>query len=228
MDSTNYRGNHLNLNKLRPKEELKEESRSILLGCLTISPRINSPKDQEDHQVWRESVIVYFQEIEQHLLKHIQSADYIIGCVAWLTNENILSALSQKKGVKIIVNKEDFLSSQTSSYTNKQLIQNWYPKIPSFNFSESCLGTAILTFGIANHPSRLHHKFLIFYNSELQPQGVWTGSYNFTRNSNFSLENAIYLEDSNIIQQYIQEFHFILQHSESYDWKCNMLVIPDT
>jgi hypothetical protein len=57
-----------------------------------------------------ESVAVYFRDLEKHLIRHIQEAPMIVGCVAWLTSESILKALGQvDKGVAIVVQKEDFL-----------------------------------------------------------------------------------------------------------------------
>ncbi len=52
---------------------------------------------------------VFFKGLEDHLIRLIQEADILLGCVAWLTSEPILEALSKKKGVSIIVQKEDFL-----------------------------------------------------------------------------------------------------------------------
>ena len=64
----------------------------------------------------------------------------------------------------------------------------------------------------------MHHKFLIFFDENLNPTGVWTGSYNLTNNSNKSLDNAIYLEDINIIKNYIYEFEQIMFLSEKLNW----------
>jgi hypothetical protein len=53
-------------------------------------------------------VQVYFRNLEAHLVRHIADADIAVGDVAWLTNSRILNSLSEKKGVSIIVQKEDF------------------------------------------------------------------------------------------------------------------------
>src|ERR1700760_3957055 len=63
----------------------------------------------EDHSLETEGVSVYFRDLERHLIEHIEKADYVFGCVAWLTHPNILRALAKKKGVSIAVQKEDFL-----------------------------------------------------------------------------------------------------------------------
>ena len=33
---------------------------------------------------------VYFKDIEKEIIKKIRKSDLIFGCIAWLTNENIL------------------------------------------------------------------------------------------------------------------------------------------
>lgn len=54
-------------------------------------------------------VTVYFRDLQQKLLEQIAEADVVLGCVAWLTSFEVLKALAQKRGVSIIVQKEDFL-----------------------------------------------------------------------------------------------------------------------
>jgi len=39
------------------------------------------------------NVMVYFRDLEKRLIQHIRSAQLIVGCVAWLTNERILEAI---------------------------------------------------------------------------------------------------------------------------------------
>ncbi|KAH9258727.1 hypothetical protein BASA81_003229 [Batrachochytrium salamandrivorans] len=56
----------------------------------------------------------------------------------------------------------------------------------------------------------VHSKFIVFgklQGSTFQPQAVWTGSFNFTNNSNSQcVENAVLLEDEQVALQYKQEF----------------------
>lgn len=51
----------------------------------------------------------YFRDLEGPLLGHIDEADAVVGCVAWLTNLRVLDALASKQAASIIVQKEDFL-----------------------------------------------------------------------------------------------------------------------
>lgn len=51
----------------------------------------------------------YFRDLESPLIRHIQSADAVVGCVAWLTSLRVLNALASKQAASVIVQKEDFL-----------------------------------------------------------------------------------------------------------------------
>ena len=185
------------------------------------------------------SVTPYFDGIEDHLVSHINSSSYIIGCVAWLTNRTILDSLMTIKGVKIIVNKEEYLSSKTyiGKKSYNKCMHNKYDSIPDLTedktvrqkFHDILNKTinekdiknkdgAILTYGTVNINSRMHHKFLIFFDDNFEPIGVWTGSYNISKNSNMSLENVVFISGSEISKYYIQEFMTIYKYSEPYDW----------
>lgn len=50
------------------------------------------------------------------------------------------------------------------------------------------------------------------------PQRVWTGSFNFTTTSCFSLENAVVIRNNDIAKAYFKEFCLILTLSEPLDW----------
>lgn len=201
--------------------------------------KIREPSINEDENV-------YFDDIENQLIKHIKKSKYIIGCVAWLTNKNIIKALKEKDGIKIIVNKEEYLNStiiNKQNYFYKSLRYD-YSKLPDlfesicsccskkiqecdnfnnkFNVNYDQKG-AILTCGIVNNYSKMHHKFLIFMDEKYNLEGVWTGSYNFSANSNLSLENAVFLTDEKIINAYKKEFETIYNYSESSDWKSGIL-----
>lgn len=55
------------------------------------------------------AVEVVFRNLERRLIEEIGKADMVFGCVAWLTSGPILAVLARKKGVLIVVQKEDFL-----------------------------------------------------------------------------------------------------------------------
>ena len=74
----------------------------------------------------------------------------------------------------------------------------------------------------------MHNKFMIFARVEqssdgsipeiVTPYAVWTGSFNVTKNATMSLENALYITDSTIVNAYFQEFGQIAAMSEELDW----------
>jgi hypothetical protein len=74
---------------------------------------------------------VYFKNLEKHLIDHIKDCEVVLGCVAWLTNEQILKALAQKKGVSLIVQKEDFLRPDIAPESNwTSRLRQWYYRLP--------------------------------------------------------------------------------------------------
>lgn len=188
----------------------------------------------------------YFDDLEKCLIKYISESTYVVGCVAWLTNKNIIEALDNLSGAKIIVNKEEYLNNnmQAGKKFFYQCLRGKYNDIPDmFDINCSCCSKstdlcdnfkknfgdlnkkagAILTCGIVNNLSKMHHKFLIFLNKKFEPTGVWTGSYNLSQNSNFSLENALYITDPNVVMAYLTEFKSIYRFSEPYNWDSGLL-----
>jgi hypothetical protein len=191
---------------------------------------------------------VYFKDLEAHLIKHIEEADYVFGCVAWLTSFPILAALRRKLGVCLVVQKEDFLRPDTDvTYDNawKTSLQHAYTSLPAMSRSGfggllsemSVCGDntlpAVRCVGLRADPAhrvapRSHHKFVLFakqhdphiaWNLPMYfPYAVWTGSYNFTKNAGLSFENAVVLTHQHIVEAYMAEFEQIAALSESLDW----------
>ncbi|MDT4896409.1 MAG: hypothetical protein QOH25_1486 [Acidobacteriota bacterium] len=131
-----------------------------------------------------DEVQVYFRNLESHLIHHIEAADIIVGCVAWLTSHNILRALSQKIGVSIIVQKEDWLRPDINAHGDwKSELRRLYDRLPSAltRFDQGLRGTALSGMSwqsalesieavrcVGNYNSekttspRAHHKFVVF------------------------------------------------------------------
>lgn len=76
---------------------------------------------------------------------------------------------------------------------------------------------------------RMHNKFLIFCEYEVvdtdnswiahvKPYQVWTGSFNFTKTAGKSLENAVVISDTDIVNAYFREWEQIEAISEPLDW----------
>lgn len=222
--------------------EMTNNTSSINLNSI----RVNNCHGNVDNPM----VKSHFDDLENKLIDYIKSSSYVIGCVAWLTNTCILRELEKIKGVKIIVNKEEYLNS-TMTKSNSfffKVLRRTYDSVPDILLAKcdccnvkiiDCLklGTSIapifnkkingsiLTFGIVNNCSRLHHKFLIFFDANLKPLGVWTGSYNLSFNSNNSLENALFVTDLEVINEYIKEFSIVYSYSEAYDWEHGHLLV---
>ena len=189
-------------------------------------------------------VSVYFRDAMDTLVKKIEEADYVIGCVAWLTHPLILRAMSNCIGVNVVVAKEDWLRPDTIQTNLKELYSHLQPitsdrGLRELPFMDRTLWDVSTCGSIADEPvrcfggvntdkklawSRLHHKFLLFgrYDNQAetiqQPYAVWTGSLNFTHNSNNSLENGVYMTDPVIVNSYTREFTQILALSEPLNW----------
>lgn len=141
------------------------------------------------------AVEVVFREIKQNLIKKIRSADCVFGCVAWLTDRDILKALATAQNVALVVQKEDFLRPDTNQFpgVNKKSLRAHYDALTcSFDrlhFSTGILGRvqtnadpemdAVRCLGNFNrekspaHP-RMHNKFLVFCESHtVEPDGQY-------------------------------------------------------
>lgn len=197
---------------------------------------------QRDNSSVNYQIEVYFKNLEEHLVKRIDEADAVFGCVAWLTSERVLHALS-KKSTSIIVQKEDLWRPDLNAerhFNWKEKLRNQYDLIQSkycrydlygYNLSMSsdpeiqgirCVGY----YNRERKPAspRMHHKFLVFTKESPRddnmpsPYAVWTGSFNFTYNGTQSFENAVYIDDDCIASSYFDEYQQILALSEPLDW----------
>ncbi|MDQ7731562.1 phospholipase D-like domain-containing protein [Halomonas sp. SpR1] len=192
-------------------------------------------------------VAVYFRNIEEKLLHHIQESDAVFGAVAWLTSYSILDALAELDNVSIVVQKEDFLRPDFGSSSDfKRTLHTKYKalncKLTRYSFSNILSSISVSSDPsidpvrcVGNHNSerspsfpRMHNKFLIFARVEeskedhgietVTPYAVWTGSFNITKNATMSLENALYITDKKIVNAYYEEYGQIAAMSEELDW----------
>jgi len=81
-----------------------------------ISNRDRERTPQEDYSVRGESAELVLRNHAQRCIEMIRKSDTVFGCVAWITNFEILDALAApcewsklSRTVQIVVNKEDFL-----------------------------------------------------------------------------------------------------------------------
>jgi len=184
----------------------------------------------------------YFRDLPRHLINHINQADVVLGCVAWLTHDEILDAMAGAR-CSLVVQKEDFLRPDMNAAGDrwKARLRDKYSHIgglgrpmvaPDLSYCSDPALDGVRCVG--NHNSsrlpafpRMHNKFVVFAkcriddNSEysITPYATWTGSFNFTKNGGASLENALYVESQDIAQAYFQEYRHILALSEPLDWE---------
>lgn len=185
---------------------------------------------------------VLFRNLEQELVKQISRYDLIVGCVAWLSSQTILSALSKKQS-SLVVQKEDFLRPDYRDKKGKDGLFKSYSglKCGLTRFSLPGIGGSLSMASdpslspircVGNHNSekklvhpRMHNKFLVFcsiegeYPESIVAKAVWTGSFNMTFNASNSFENAVLLEQPQIAERYLNEFVQIYALSEPLDWE---------
>lgn len=230
-----------------------EESKLLRLGGSQVRERLrdldimtdSGPRSQTDYSCeGYANVRVIFDGQKEALLEYINKYKQVVGCVAWLTDDDILKALATKEFVSIIVQKEDFLRPDIKG--SKSQLRELYDSLPSV---ERCLvaGASHLSMAgdstleaircVGNHnydkkPAfpRMHHKFLVFTDNLAQDDlfplwspskedCVWTGSYNLSHTAVRSFENVVVLQSSKIVEAYVNEWEQIVALSEPLDWK---------
>jgi hypothetical protein len=139
-------------------------------------------------------VTAFFGNLESHLCNAIRSADFIVGCAAWLTNRRILKALSKPKwGCQVIVQKEDWLRPDIDYDRNEQwkrALRDLYDGLrcdidrypfwgslgmPGLSELSHCDEVGVRCAG--NHNSarspafpRMHHKFFVMCDVEVDDE----------------------------------------------------------
>lgn len=199
-------------------------------------------RELKNYSCSHNEISVIFRNLEDELVENIKIADYVAGCVAWLTNKRILSEMSKKKGVLIIVQKEDFLRPDLDSpLAWKNILRQRYDSITGV--SKFYFGGLLAEMSycgsnyinpircVGNHNSKknavspkMHNKFIIFFKKEdrhlfERSKTIWTGSFNFTENGTKSFENAVLIKNQDIAQAYFNEFCQIAALSEPLDWE---------
>ena len=201
-----------------------------------------------DHNIRSGNTNVYFRHLKSKLIGHINEYSIMVGCVAWLTDFDILRALSSKES-SIIVQKEDFLRPdlQSNRFNWKNTLRMAYKSL-HFDYERYAFHDNVLShMSICADPSiepvrcvgnfnsgkkpafpRMHNKFIVFckYKPEdnddvwgsIIPCAVWTGSFNFTKNAGYSFENALFINNPDIAMGYFKEYGFIAGLSEPLDW----------
>lgn len=152
-----------------------------------------------DHSMQSGEIAIFFRNLEVELIRLIRGADLVVGCVAWLTSEEILAAMAEvRHGVSIVVQKEDFLRPDVDQWPGwRRTLQEQYrslPRPPERHLFRGLVGNLSCASDptiepvrcVGNHnrdkqPAfpRMHNKFLVFCKTngpEEQPDEDW-GSF---------------------------------------------------
>lgn len=221
-----------------PDDRTDDSMRDLMiLGRYEMEPLV-------DHGASSGVVTAHFGDIEPRLIEFIDKSEIVVGCVAWLTSEPIICALS-KKQCQIVVQKEDFLRPDTGANPTtwpRKLrslydlcglkIDRYYCPSPLCRMNicsdgeMECIRCVGYRSPRGGANPRSHHKFIVrccWYESPgcrfLRPLAVWTGSYNFTKNATKSFENAVEIVDEGIADAYLHEWAQIAGLSETLDWE---------
>lgn len=200
--------------------------------------------DARERSVEAGNTIAHFGDLTSAAIAFIEASPAVIGCVAWLTELRILSAL-RNRPVALIVQKEDFLRPDAFAVSNwKQRLRTAYGALSGgfdrFEFPAPLSSASVATDPsieavrcVGNHNSerlpampRMHHKFLVRVERDttsrswepVRPLAVWTGSFNFSANGGRSFENAVEIHDPEIAAGYVAEFARVATLSEQLDW----------
>lgn len=133
-------------------------------------------------------VSVFFRNLEDELIFKINTYPIVVGCIAWLTNEKILKALSKKQRVSIVIQKEDFLRPDSGQWSGEKLrkmyadlpagpscyyatAEDWGSLLMQLNYNWCWTSEAIRWMGNFNTDKksafpRMHNKFLVFCDVE--------------------------------------------------------------
>jgi hypothetical protein len=166
----------------------------------------------ESHNV--KLVNIFHSNLHQHfttIMNKYGRNRIVVGCMAWLTSDELINTISCAKQVALVVNDEDYSKWGSGCVTRQK-----YQKLPGFKrpFSEIWGNKITTPLNILNkiyEPVRcfgsdgrhhfspiMHIKTLIICDDDDMPRWVWQGSMNFTKNSQNNLENAVFIDDQNI------------------------------
>lgn len=154
--------------------------------CITNADGPDVPLDNTPVSADGCRVTALFGNLEASLCDFIRRADFVIGCVAWLTNQSVLRALAAPlNGVQLVVQKEDWLRPDHAMHRGeswkrglRKLYDDLECRIDRHDMT-GLLGMPLLSTNwftddqavrcAGNHNSarnpafpRMHHKFFVF------------------------------------------------------------------
>jgi hypothetical protein len=189
------RNNSGMVHTLRDKKRKPDRQSKNLNERMTDESR----KQQNVFTRGRKKIHILFdgQGIKRAVIRMINKKEtcFVVGCIAWLSNKDILKAMSKKRGGCIICTKDKL----TKGLRNQRAYKEIKPAYP---------GGVIRVVGDGRgwHKSLMHHKFLVGLDINGKPIWVTNGSFNFTQNATTNLENLMVMEDEDVAECYFQEF----------------------
>lgn len=146
------------------------------------------------------STLPHFEKIQIHILNHIDSADSLYVCSAWLNDSKLIQALSVKSASLVIVGS-DISESILKCFKEHN--------VPVFRYDKSNKSKESIT---------MHHKFIVLMKEVLighqhLPYAVITGSYNYTNKAIINKENVVYIDEVEVACTYASEFQKLLMDS---------------
>lgn len=165
---------------------------------------------------------LFDHELEPALIDFVNDSSHLVGCVAWVTNRQVLAAMAQRPTALVVQAERqmaDGLRQLTCGFAKtdfheavRRSRRRWPHGIP-----------AVSVVGAASRRGRtalMHHKFLVdcdLGDDGLLPRRVWTGSMNFSHGgATRSLENAVIVDDPFIAGAYLAAFETAL--TTARDW----------
>lgn len=147
----------------------------------------------------------YFRNLEDHLVDFIEKSDSIVICMAWLTNQKVMKALTNKTCVLILQNESWLNKKGGLAKKTREMYASIRASKKSIVVGSKTIKEDLLVCGMISHPQNMHHKFAVRI-TDGKPTSVWTGSFNPTTNGNQSIENALVIHNEQIASAYFQEF----------------------
>jgi phosphatidylserine/phosphatidylglycerophosphate/cardiolipin synthase-like enzyme len=143
---------------------------------------------------------VHFRtDILPAIQRYIKGFDAVKVCSAWFTDGVILNSLTETQA-ELIIGVPSKLDPSCPEFK-----KGWSKEI-----YDALDGKCYLYYG---KEGSCHNKFMVFGNYDDKgifiPVSCLTGSYNYTISAKFQLENIIYIVNSKIATQYLEEFNYI-------------------
>lgn len=157
---------------------------------IILNTNLNNYRDET--LIYKSSNLeVYFNNIKDVIIDYINKYDYIVGCIAWFTDEQLIKSCVDKY-VSIIVQKESFLNT-----INYKILNYDFCNLTLYNNIYLENKSPVRCFGFSSSNSvrpNMHHKFLVLGKlySIIKDQKLYKESRNNFININRNYDLDIY------------------------------------